>query len=147
MSETLTLKEQVALLPHLPGCYLFSDKKGQVIYVGKAKSLKKRVSSYFIENRDHSPKVRVMVKQIVSLRHIVVDSETDALLLENSLIKSLKPRYNILLKDDKSYPWIALTAPPFERVISTRRVVKDGSRYFGPYASVSAQRAMLEFIG
>ena len=147
MSDTLSLKEQVALLPHLPGCYLFSDKKGKVIYVGKAKSLKKRVSSYFIENRDHSPKVRVMVKQIVSLRHIVVDSETDALLLENSLIKSLKPRYNILLKDDKSYPWIALTAPPFERVISTRRVVKDGSRYFGPYASVSAQRAMLEFIG
>lgn len=149
MSEqqnSITLKEQVALLPHLPGCYLFSDKSGQVIYVGKAKSLKKRVSSYFVENRDHTAKVRVMVRQIVSLRHIVVDSETDALLLENSLIKSLKPRYNILLKDDKSYPWIALTAPPFERVISTRRVVKDGSRYFGPYASVSAQRAMLDFI-
>ena len=141
-----TIKEQVALLPHLPGCYLFSDKSDKVIYVGKAKDLKKRVSSYFVESRDHSSKVRVMVSQIVSLRHIIVDSETDALLLENSLIKSLKPRYNILLKDDKSYPWIALTAPPFERVISTRRVVKDGSRYFGPYASVSAQRAMLDFI-
>ena len=147
-SETeLTLKEQVALLPLLPGCYLFSDKSGEVIYVGKAKSLRKRVSSYFVDSRDHSAKVRVMVRQIASLRHIVVDSETDALLLENSLIKSLKPRYNILLKDDKSYPWIALTPPPFERVISTRRLVKDGSRYFGPYASVSAQKAMLEFIG
>ena len=144
--NNLSLKEQVALLPLLPGCYLFSDKNGEVIYVGKAKSLKKRVSSYFVESRDHSPKVRVMVRQIASLRHIVVDSETDALLLENSLIKSLKPRYNILLKDDKSYPWIALTAPPFERVISTRRVVKDGSRYFGPYASISAQKAMLDFI-
>ena len=147
-SETeLTLKEQVALLPLLPGCYLFSDKSGEVIYVGKAKSLRKRVSSYFVDSRDHSAKVRVMVRQIASLRHIVVDSETDALLLENSLIKSLKPRYNILLKDDKSYPWIALTPPPFERVISTRRLVKDGSSYFGPYASVSAQKAMLEFIG
>ena len=100
--NNLTLKEQVALLPLLPGCYLFSDKSGQVIYVGKAKSLKKRVSSYFVDSRDHSAKVRVMVRQIASLRHIVVDSETDALLLENSLIKSLKPRYNILLKDDKS---------------------------------------------
>lgn len=149
MTETIenTLKEQVAMLPLLPGCYLFSNKEGEVIYVGKAKSLKKRVSSYFVQNRDHSAKVRVMVRQIASLRYIIVDSETDALLLENSLIKSLKPRYNILLKDDKSYPWIALTPPPFERVISTRRVVKDGSRYFGPYASVAAQKAMLEFIG
>ena len=140
------LKEQVALLPLLPGCYIFSNKDGEVIYVGKAKSLKKRVSSYFVDSRDHSAKVRAMVRQIASLRHIVVDSETDALLLENSLIKSHKPRYNILLKDDKSYPWIALTPPPFERVISTRRVVKDGSRYFGPYASISAQKAVLEFI-
>lgn len=140
------LKEQVSLLPLLPGCYIFSDKSGEIIYVGKAKSLKKRVSSYFVDSRDHSPKVRAMVRQIASLRYIIVDSETDALLLENSLIKSHKPRYNILLKDDKSYPWIALTPPPFERVISTRRVVKDGSRYFGPYASISAQKAVLEFI-
>ena len=140
------LKEQVSLLPLLPGCYIFSDKSGEIIYVGKAKSLKKRVSSYFVDSRDHSPKVRAMVRQIASLRYIIVDSETDALLLENSLIKSHKPRYNILLKDDKSYPWIALTPPPFERVISTRRVVKDGSRYFGPYASISTQKAVLEFI-
>lgn len=140
------LKEQVSLLPLLPGCYIFSDKSGEIIYVGKAKSLKKRVSSYFVDSRDHSPKVRAMVRQIASLRYIIVDSETDALLLENSLIKSHKPRYNILLKDDKSYPWIALTPPPFERVISTRRVVKDGSIYFGPYASLSTQKAVLEFI-
>ena len=140
------LKEQVSLLPLLPGCYIFSDKSGEIIYVGKAKSLKKRVSSYFVDSRDHSPKVRAMVRQIASLRYIIVDSETDALLLENSLIKSHKPRYNILLKDDKSHPWIALTPPPFERVISTRRVVKDGSRYFGPYASLSAQKSVLEFI-
>ena len=145
-NSQLTLSEQVALLPHLPGCYLFSNKGGEVIYVGKAKSLKKRVSSYFLDSVNHTSKVRVMVRQIASLRYIVVDSEADALLLENSLIKSLQPRYNILLKDDKSYPWIALTPPPFERVISTRRVVKDGSRYFGPYASVSAQRAVLKFI-
>lgn len=145
-STKLELKEQVSLLPLLPGCYIFSDKSGEIIYVGKAKSLKKRVSCYFVDSRDHSPKVRAMVRQIASLRYIIVDSETDALLLENSLIKSHKPRYNILLKDDKSYPWIALTPPPFERVISTRRVVKDGSRYFGPYASISAQKAVLEFI-
>lgn len=144
--NNISLKEQVSLLPLLPGCYLFSDRNGEVIYVGKAKSLRKRVSSYFLESKEHSAKVRVMVRQIASLRHIVVDSETDALLLENSLIKSLKPRYNILLKDDKTYPWIALTAPPFERVISTRRLIKDGSKYFGPYGSVMAQKAMLDFI-
>ena len=144
--NNLSLKEQVALLPLLPGCYLFSDKNGEVIYVGKAKSLKKRVSSYFVESRDHSPKVRVMVRQIASMRHIVVDSETDALLLENSLIKTLQPRYNILLKDDKSYPWIAVTAEEFPRVLSTRQIVRDGSQYYGPYGSISAQRAVLDFI-
>lgn len=146
MNSSLELKEQVALLPLQPGCYLFSDKNGVVIYVGKAKSLRRRVSSYFVDSKEHSAKVRAMVRQAASLKHIVVDSESDALLLENSLIKSLKPRYNILLKDDKTYPWIALTPPPFERVFSTRRMVKDGSRYFGPYASVSTQRAMLDFI-
>ena len=140
------LKEQVALLPLAPGCYLFENARGEVIYVGKAKSLRKRVSSYFLQSRDHTPKVRVMVSRIASLRYIVVDSETDALLLENSLIKSLKPRYNILLKDDKTYPWIVLCDEPFPRVLSTRRIVRDGSRYFGPYGSVAAQQAVLEFI-
>ena len=140
------MKEQVALLPMSAGCYLFENSKGEVIYVGKAKHLRNRVRSYFVESRDHSAKVRVMVRQIASMRHIVVDSETDALLLENSLIKTLQPRYNILLKDDKSYPWIAVTAEAFPRVLSTRQIVRDGSQYYGPYGSISAQRAVLDFI-
>ena len=134
------------MLPMSAGCYLFENSKGEVIYVGKAKHLRNRVRSYFVENRDHSAKVRVMVRQIASMRHIVVDSETDALLLENSLIKTLQPRYNILLKDDKSYPWIAVTAEEFSRVLSTRQIVRDGSQYYGPYGSISAQRAVLDFI-
>ena len=134
------------MLPMSAGCYLFENSKGEVIYVGKAKHLRNRVRSYFVENRDHSAKVRVMVRQIASMRHIVVDSETDALLLENSLIKTLQPRYNILLKDDKSYPWIAVTAEEFPRILSTRQLVRDGSQYYGPYGSISAQRAVLDFI-
>ena len=145
-NEKISLKEQVAQLPMSAGCYLFENSKGEVIYVGKAKHLRNRVRSYFVESRDHSAKVRVMVRQIASLRHIVVDSETDALLLENSLIKTLQPRYNILLKDDKSYPWIAVTAEEFPRVLSTRQIVRDGSQYYGPYGSISAQRAVLDFI-
>ncbi len=145
-NDKISLKEQVALLPMSAGCYLFENSKGEVIYVGKAKRLRNRVRSYFVESRDHSAKVQVMVRQIASMRHIVVDSETDALLLENSLIKTLQPRYNILLKDDKSYPWIAVTAEPFPRVISTRQIVRDGSQYYGPYGSISAQRAVLDFI-
>ncbi len=144
--ERYGLKEQVALLPLSPGVYQFVDKSGTIIYVGKAKSLRRRVSSYFMQNRDHSPKVRVLVKQIVRIRHIVVDSESDALLLENSLIKTLQPRYNILLKDDKTYPWIVVRREPFPRVQSTRQLVRDGSRYYGPYASVSMQRSVLEFV-
>lgn len=140
------IKEQVAALPHSPGVYQFVDRNGVIIYVGKAKDLRKRVSSYFVENRDHSAKVIVLVKQIVDIRHIVVDSEQDALLLENSLIKSLQPRYNILLKDDKTYPWIVIRREPFPRVQSTRQLVRDGSQYFGPYGSISTQRSVLEFI-
>ena len=145
-NDKISLKEQVALLPMSAGCYLFENSKGEVIYVGKAKHLRNRVRSYFVESRDHSAKVRVMVRQIASMRHIVVDSETDALLLENSLIKTLQPRYNILLKDDKSYPWIAITAEEFPRILSTRQIVRDGSQYYGPYGSISAQRAVLDFI-
>ena len=128
-TEKISLKEQVAMLPMSAGCYLFENNKGEVIYVGKAKHLRNRVRSYFVESRDHSAKVRVMVRQIASMRHIVVDSEMDALLLENSLIKTLQPRYNILLKDDKSYPWIAVTSEQFARVLSTRQIVRDGSQY------------------
>ena len=142
----LTLKEQVALLPLSPGVYQFLDSAGRIIYVGKAKSLRKRVSSYFVQSKEHSAKVRVMVRHIVEIRHIVVGSETDALLLENSLIKSLQPRYNILLKDDKSYPWIVVRHEPFPHIESTRRLVRDGSQYFGPYGSVAMQRSILEFI-
>ena len=140
------IKEQVASLPHAPGVYQFIDRNDKIIYVGKAKDLRKRVSSYFVENRDHSAKVIVLVKQIVDIRHIVVDSEQDALLLENSLIKSLQPRYNILLKDDKTYPWIAIRREPFPRVTSTRQLVRDGSEYFGPYGSIATQRAILDFM-
>ncbi len=140
------LKEQVALLPLSPGVYQFVDKTGTIIYVGKAKSLRKRVASYFVQSKEHSAKVRVLVRQIVEIRHIVVGSETDALLLENALIKSLQPRYNILLKDDKTYPWIVVRREPFPRVQSTRQLVRDGSQYFGPYGSVMMQHSMLEFI-
>ena len=119
-TEKPDLKEQVALLPLSPGVYQFVDRSGTIIYVGKAKSLRKRVSSYFVQSKEHSAKVRVLVKQIVEIRHIVVGSETDALLLENSLIKSLQPRYNILLKDDKTYPWIVVRRERFPRVQSTR---------------------------
>lgn len=144
--EKYGLREQVALLPLLPGVYQFLDKSGTIIYVGKAKSLRKRVSSYFVQSREHSAKVRVLVRQIVEIRHIVVDSEADALLLENSLIKTLQPRYNILLKDDKTYPWIVVRREYFPCVQSTRQIRRDGSQYFGPYASVAMQRSVLEFI-
>ena len=140
------LKGLVAQLPLEPGVYQYLDKTGKVIYVGKAKSLRRRVSSYFVDSKEHSAKVRALVRQIADIRHIVVGSETDALLLENSLIKTLQPRYNILLKDDKTYPWIVVRNEPFPRVESTRRVVRDGSQYFGPYASIAMQRSVLEFI-
>ena len=145
-TEKNNLREQVAMLPQSPGVYQFVDRSGTIIYVGKAKSLRKRVSSYFVQSKEHSPKVRVLVKQIAEIRHIVVDSETDALLLENSLIKTLQPRYNILLKDDKTYPWIVVRREHFPRVQSTRQLNRDGSQYFGPYGSVVMQHSVLDFI-
>ena len=147
MSELKShIKDLVSALPHTPGVYQFVDKNEKIIYVGKAKDLKRRVSSYFVESKEHSAKVKVLVRQVVDIRHIVVDTEQDALLLENSLIKSLQPRYNILLKDDKTYPWIVIRREPFPRVESTRQLIRDGSQYFGPYSSVSMQRSILEFI-
>ncbi|MBE6206612.1 MAG: excinuclease ABC subunit C [Rikenellaceae bacterium] len=146
MSRIDILKEQVAALPLSPGVYQFLDADGVIIYVGKAKSLRKRVSSYFVQSKEHSSKVRVLVKNIAAIRHIVVGSEQDALLLENSLIKTHQPRYNILLKDDKTYPWIVLRKEPFPRVESTRQLRHDGSQYFGPYSSIAMQRSILEFI-
>ncbi|MFI3258650.1 MAG: excinuclease ABC subunit UvrC [Rikenellaceae bacterium] len=140
------IKEQVSALPLSPGVYQFINRDGEVIYVGKAKSLRRRVSSYFVESRDHGAKVRTLVRQVCHIEHIVVESESDALLLENSLIKELQPKYNILLKDDKSYPWIVLLKEPFPRVLSTRRLLRDGSQYFGPYSSISMQRSILDFV-
>ena len=140
------LREQVAALPFEPGVYQFLDRNDTIIYVGKAKSLRKRVSSYFLQNKEHSAKVKVLVKQICDIRHIVVNSEQDALLLENSLIKAHQPRYNILLKDDKTYPWIVIRRENFPRIESTRIVNQSGAQYFGPYGSISMQRSVLEFI-
>ena len=140
------VKAQAALLPLLPGVYKYLNAEGEVIYVGKAKSLRKRVMSYFVDSASHTSKVRMLVRQIAVIEHVVVGSEQEALLLENNLIKTLQPRYNIMLKDDKSYPWIVVRNEPFPRVESTRRLVRDKSRYYGPYASVMQQKTLLELI-
>jgi len=139
------LKLQVQLLPQEPGVYQYYDKEDKILYVGKAKNLKKRVSSYFTKNHDNA-KTGVLVKKIVSIKHIVVATETDALLLENNLIKKYQPRYNVLLKDGKTYPWICIKKEAFPRVFSTRRVIKDGSEYFGPYTSTKTVRTLLDLI-
>ncbi|MDN3664739.1 excinuclease ABC subunit UvrC [Algibacter miyuki] len=143
--ETPNLEIQLKTLPNQPGVYQYFDKDDTIIYVGKAKNLKKRVSSYFTKTHDNG-KTRVLVKKIVNIKHIVVDTETDALLLENNLIKKYKPRYNVLLKDDKSYPWICIKNERFPRVFSTRRVFKDGSDYFGPYTSGKTVYTLLDLI-
>ena len=139
------IKNTLAVIPHQPGCYQFLDENGTVIYVGKAKDLKKRVSSYFNKHHDH-PKTRILVKKIRQIKYIVVNSEEDTFLLENNLIKQLKPRYNVMLKDDKSYPFIVVKNEYFPRVYKTRNVVKDGSRYFGPYTSVQSVNALLDIF-
>ncbi|WP_298900781.1 excinuclease ABC subunit UvrC [uncultured Psychroserpens sp.] len=140
-----TLEIQLKTLPHQPGVYQYFDADDNLIYVGKAKNIKKRVSSYFTKTHDNG-KTRVLVKKIASVKHIVVETETDALLLENNLIKKYKPRYNVLLKDDKSYPWICIKKERFPRVFSTRRVYKDGSEYFGPYTSMKTVHTLLDLI-
>lgn len=144
MQQT-ALELQIQTLPDSPGVYQYFDKEGKILYVGKAKNLKKRVSSYFNKIHD-TAKTNVLVKKIVTIKHIVVPTETDALLLENNLIKTLQPRYNINLKDDKSYPWICIKKEPFSRIFSTRRMVKDGSEYFGPYTSFKTVNTILELI-
>ncbi|WP_104735282.1 excinuclease ABC subunit UvrC [Hanstruepera ponticola] len=136
---------QLKTLPNEPGVYQYFDKEGAILYVGKAKNLKKRVSSYFTKQHDNG-KTRVLVKKIADIKHIVVNTETDALLLENNLIKKHRPRYNVLLKDDKSYPWICIKKERFPRVFSTRRVIKDGSEYFGPYTSMKTVSTLLDLI-
>ena len=139
-------KEKIASLPKKPGVYQFFDVSGKIIYVGKAKNLKKRVASYFTRNKYESGKTAVLVRKIRDLKYIVVDTEWDALLLENSLIKKLQPRYNVLLRDDKSFPWICIKKERFPRVFPTRTILQDGSKYYGPYASVKMMNAVLDLI-
>ncbi len=139
------LKEKISVLPSDPGVYQYFNKDRKIIYVGKAKNLKKRVSSYFVGKSD-SGKTAILVRNIADIEHIVVDTEEDALLLENNLIKKYQPRYNVLLKDDKSFPWIVVKNENFPRVFSTRNVIKDGSLYFGPYTSVGMVRTLLDLF-
>ncbi len=139
------LKELVSALPEEPGVYQFFDEQEKIIYVGKAKRLKRRVASYFNKVHDVA-KTNVMVKKITDIKHLVVETEEDALLLENNLIKKHQPRYNILLKDDKSYPWICIKKETYPRVFITRQLVKDGSDYFGPYTSVRMVRTLMDLI-
>ena len=142
----MDVKDKIRLFPHSPGVYRYYDAEGNVIYVGKAKDLHKRVAQYFVPSDRLTKKTAVMVSRIADAEYTVVESEADALLLENNLIKQFKPRYNILLKDSKTYPWICITAEEFPRVFLTRRMVKDGSRYFGPYSSVVHARNLVEFF-
>ena len=141
----MNLSVQIKSLPESPGVYQYYDADGKILYVGKAKNLKKRVMSYFTKKQVNG-KTRVLVKKIASVKHIVVETESDALLLENNLIKKHQPRYNVLLKDDKTYPWICIKKEPFPRVFLTRKLIKDGSDYYGPYTSVRTSRALLSLI-
>ena len=142
----MELKEKIKLFPHSPGVYRYYDAEGNVIYVGKAKDLHKRVAQYFVAPERLTRKTAVMVSKIADAEFTVVESEADALLLENNLIKQFKPRYNILLKDSKTYPWICVSNDDFPKVFLTRRFVRDGSRYFGPYSSVVHARNLVEFF-
>ena len=141
------IKDILALLPDSPGVYRYYDKEGNIIYVGKAKNLKRRVSSYFNKQHDDSPKTRVLVRNIADIQYIVVNTEEDALHLENSLIKKYRPRYNVLLKDDKTYPWICVTKELYPRVFLTRRVERgSGAKYYGPYAHVHVAKTVVELL-
>jgi len=140
-----SLRVTLSSLPDSPGVYQYYDKDGEILYVGKAKNLKKRVSSYFQKNHD-TGKLYMLVRRIDRINYIVVKTEWDALLLENSLIKKHQPRYNVMLKDDKTYPWICIKNEPYPRIFSTRKLIKDGSEYFGPYASVKVMHTMLELV-
>jgi excinuclease ABC subunit C len=143
--DITSLELQLQTLPESPGVYQYYDKEDKILYVGKAKNLKKRVASYFTKTHEYG-KTRVLVKKIVTIKHIVVANESDAFLLENNLIKKLQPRYNINLKDDKTYPWICIKKEPFARIFPTRRMVKDGSEYFGPYTSFKTVNTILGLV-
>ena len=140
-----SLQLQIQSLPDNPGVYQYYDKEEKILYVGKAKNLKKRVSSYFNKIHD-TAKTNVLVKKIITIKHIVVATESDALLLENNLIKTLQPRYNVLLRDDKTYPWICIKKEPFSKIFPTRKMIKDGSEYFGPYTSFKTVHTILDLI-
>ena len=142
----MDVKDKIKLFPHSPGVYRYYDSEGNVIYVGKAKDLHKRVAQYFVPAERLTRKTAVMVSKIADAEYTVVESESDALLLENNLIKQYKPRYNILLKDSKTYPWICVSSGNFPKVFLTRKMVRDGSRYFGPYSSVVHARNLVEFF-
>ena len=146
MSKEELLTQLVKNMPDKPGIYQYFDVEGTVIYVGKAKSLKKRVASYFNRDNQHNRKTQVLVRNIVDIKYIIVDTELDALLLENNLIKKYQPKYNVLLKDDKTYPCIVIKNEEFPRIYATRQLDKDGSEYFGPYASLKMMYTMLDFI-
>ncbi len=141
----VSIQIQLSTIPNDPGVYQFYDEEDKILYIGKAKNLKKRVSSYFNKKHENG-KTKVLVKKIRSIKHIVVSTESDALLLENNLIKKYRPRYNVLLKDDKTYPWICIKNERFPRIFSTRRLVKDGSAYFGPYTSTFTVKTLLDLI-
>ena len=144
--ESNTIKEKIANLPLEPGVYIYKDAKGSILYVGKAKKLRNRVRSYFQESSIQSGRIQTMVRKITDLEVIVTDSEAEALILENNLIKENQPRYNVLLRDDKTYPYICITNEDRPRVFPTRTVIKDGSQYYGPYDSVNGMKRMLEVI-
>lgn len=146
MNDLSHLKSLIKSIPENPGVYQFYDRNGTIIYIGKAKNLKKRVSSYFTKKKFDSYKIKVLVDKIREIRFIVVNNESDALLLENNLIKKHQPRYNIMLKDDKTFPWICIKNEPFPRVFSTRTVINDGSQYYGPYTSAYAVKVLLGLI-
>lgn len=142
----MDVRQKIGLLPHSPGVYRYYNTEGTVIYVGKAKDLNKRVAQYFVDPSRLNTKTRILVSKIADVQYSVVDTEADALLLENNLIKQYKPKYNILLKDSKTYPWICVTSEEFPRVFLTRRVIQNGSRYFGPYSSVMHAKTLLDFF-
>lgn len=139
-------RKEINNIPHKPGVYQYWDVNDQLIYIGKAKDLKNRVNSYFVNDRQLNAKTRVLVRKINKITFTLVDTEVDAWLLENSLIKKHQPRYNVMLKDDKTYPWIVIKNEAFPRIFWTRRVIKDGSKYFGPYASLGMMHAILNVI-